>query len=316
MTQGVWFDRSTAGGRLELTDQHRLDLVHRMSTNDLNSLKIGEGCATVFTTALARIIDRVIVYHRGETALMLSAQPQVVQNWLRRHIFWQDRVKIKDVSGDWAQIETYGPVSLEFATQISPEAATLPLHHWREQDGIITARTYPLGGEGTHGFIFLVPVPMLDTFKTRLSECTGLLPGDDHAYEVMRIGAGLPAAGHELSESYIPLEAGLWDSVSFRKGCYIGQEIIARMESRNRLAKTLIALQLDGDAPLGAKLLAPDGSEGILTSIAQREDGVRVGLGFIKPQTAETGTLLQVEGSASTAVITTAPLITERRISV
>ncbi len=59
------FDRSAQQGRLELTGRDRLDLLHRMSTNDLLKLKPGEGCSTVLTTALARIIDRLIVYHRG-----------------------------------------------------------------------------------------------------------------------------------------------------------------------------------------------------------------------------------------------------------
>ena len=57
--------------------------------------------------------------------------------------------------------------------------------------------------------------------------------------------AGLPEFGHELGDEYIPLEANLWNDVSFKKGCYTGQEIIARMESRQKLAKRLVGLRFD-----------------------------------------------------------------------
>src|SRR5258706_15833186 len=87
------FDRSAQQGRLQLTDRDRLDLLHRMSTNDMNSLQPGEGRSTVLTTALARIIDRLIVYNRGETALVLANYPDVVRGWLQKHIFFQDKVK-------------------------------------------------------------------------------------------------------------------------------------------------------------------------------------------------------------------------------
>ena len=65
------------------------------------------------------------------------------------------------------------------------------------------------------------------------------IPAGSLTYNVLRIRAGRPGVGHELSTDYIPLELGLWDEVSFTKGCYTGQEIIARMESRGGWRKRL-----------------------------------------------------------------------------
>src|SRR5579871_2419423 len=104
------FDRSQQQGRLELLDRDRLDLLHRMSTNDFTTLPPGEGRPTVLTTALARIIDRVIVYNLGESALMLTNQPGTVRVWLQKHIFFQDKVKLRDVSAEKSQLELYGPL--------------------------------------------------------------------------------------------------------------------------------------------------------------------------------------------------------------
>ena len=62
-----------------------------------------------------------------------------------------------------------------------------------------------------------------------------LLPIEDAAYDYLRIAAGHPRFGHEIRLKFIPLEANMWDDISFNKGCYTGQEIIARMESRNKV---------------------------------------------------------------------------------
>src|SRR5258706_10014845 len=120
--RAILFDRAQPQGRLEMVGRDRLDLLHRMSTNDLTSLKQGEGRSTVLTTALARIIDRVIVYHRGDMALVLANQPQTVRTWLQKHIFFQDQVKQRDVSAELGQLELYGPQAATIAESIAAGA--------------------------------------------------------------------------------------------------------------------------------------------------------------------------------------------------
>ncbi|HRE47788.1 MAG TPA: hypothetical protein PLD47_08685 [Aggregatilineales bacterium] len=302
-----FFDRTPHSGVLELTDQHRLDLLHRMSTNDVNVLQSGEGCSTVLTTALARIIDRVTVYHRGETVLLLTALPDAVRAWLQKHIFWADKVKVRDVSASWAHVELYGAQAAALIGEIVPGAETLPLHHNRESGGLLAAPTYLLAGAG---YRLLIPQETADDLRTRLVNDSRITLGNSETYERLRIAAGMPAAGHELTEDYIPLEAGLWESVSFRKGCYIGQEIIARMESRNKLAKTLVALQLTEYAPLKATIAHDGMAVGTLTSLAQMEDGTYRGLGFVKPEWSASGTRLTLENVPVEVV--PAPLIAPR----
>src|SRR6185295_4976010 len=97
----------------------------------------------------------------------------------------------------------------------------------------------------------------------------GLIPAGSLTYNRLRIRAGRPGVGHELTQDYIPLELGLWDEVSFTKGCYTGQEIIARMESRGRLAKTIITVNLSAAVDAPAKLVADGHEVGMLTSSVQ-----------------------------------------------
>jgi aminomethyltransferase len=101
----------------------------------------------------------------------------------------------------------------------------------------------------------------------------------------------LPRFPNELGEDYIPLEAGVWDAVSFSKGCYIGQEIIARMESRNQLAKRLMRLAVVGGAPApGEALRFGNQPAGKLTSVAGAH-----ALGYVRSALIEAGRVLETE---------------------
>jgi tRNA-modifying protein YgfZ len=315
MSQTLLFDRGAAMGRLRFTDQHRLDLLNRMSTNNTNALAVGQGCTTVLVTALARIIDRLTVYNQGETVLVLSGLPTVVRGWLQRHIFWQDRLKIEDVSAQLAHYELHGPQAEALLAGLLPpdaDLAKLPLHHFYSLPetaanglgGLLVARSFPLAASG---FTLILPNDQAPALQAALA-CP---EADNPAYESLRISAGLPAAGHELTEDYIPLEAGLWDSVSFNKGCYIGQEIIARMESRNKLAKQLVALhstQPPQDLSVGLALSNAEGNTvGTLTSFVPQAEGWR-GLAYVKTDFAAVGGRLRA--GDLWAEVVTAPLLT------
>jgi aminomethyltransferase len=297
----VLFDRTSAQGRIELSDRDRLDLLHRMSTNDLNGLPPGHARQSVLTTALARIIDLVTVFNRGENALMLTHYPATTRAWLQKHIFWNDRLKLRDASGELGQIELHGSGAARVMARVAGEAATeLPLFGFIEVEiqsvRVLVARVKPLDGEG-----FVILTPDAPGLTATLADGDDVRMGDAARYDLMRITAGQPGAGSELTEDFIPLEAGLWEAVSFSKGCYIGQEIIARMESRNKLAKTLVqvVIRATHDDPAhnatltnikaNALQITPDGASGggPLTSAARREDGTWIGLGFLRPDAAE-----------------------------
>ena len=109
----------------------------------------------------------------------------------------------------------------------------------------------------------------------RLRQCGAearLIPAGSLTYNSLRIRSGRPASP-ELSLDYIPLEVGLWDEISFSKGCYTGQEIIARMESRGRLAKVLVKVDLASMTPAPAPIYAGQKPVGKITSSVEAADG-------------------------------------------
>lgn len=282
----VCVDRSNLG-MLKLTGATRLDLLHRMSTNQVNGLQTGQGVATVLTTDIARIVDRLILYVSSDTVYCLTSENNAdhIARYLMRFVFFNDDFHIEDVSADTAVFAIYGPQSRQAAATLGFPETEMPLHHWRQaQLGEITAylhRTDPINGDG---YFVMCQMKDKESLGQRLTD-SGLVEADEAAYDFLRIEAGRPRYGRELTLDYIPLEADLWDDVSFSKGCYIGQEIIARMESRGKLAKRLTVLHPAEPTIPGAEIIIEGKKAGMITSVAEGPDGL-VALGYVKTSVA------------------------------
>ena len=302
---------TSAWGRLCFTGKDRLEFLHRISTNDLLKLQAGQGAATVFTTPIARIIDRTVVYARETDLLMLTSRGNQgrVYQWLRKYIFFNDDVQIKDVTDEMAMVSVYGATANQVVQQTSGEdVAELPLHHWRtihlaEVEALI-ARADPIGGGGFHLILEKAVLPQVQ----QMLLAVGVVPIGEETYQVLRIEAGRPEFGHELGDEYIPLEANLWAEVSFTKGCYTGQEIIARMESRQRLAKQLMGLRFEAEVTLPATLLSSEHEAGVVTSIAHSPVRGWIGLGYVKSAEATAGQRVQARSGEQTSYATVSAL--------
>ena len=291
LTGAALFDRSHEA-RLRLDGDDRYPFLQRISTNDVLKLRAGTGCATIFTNPNGRVIDRIEVY-AGESYTMLTGGPgraEPLLRYLQRNIFFRDKVKVSDMTAATRQFALHGPLAAELIEKIAPGTRLLPLHsyHAAEIAGtqVMIARAKPISGD--HFRLIMAgdgAIGVWDALKA-----LGTVPAGSQTYNVLRIRASLPAAGRELSEDYIPLELGLWDEVSFAKGCYTGQEIIARMESRGKLAKTLVSVQLDSAADSPIDILIDGKRAGTLTSTATAPDGIHYAIGLLKPDLAVPGT--------------------------
>ncbi|MBI5669452.1 MAG: folate-binding protein YgfZ [Chloroflexi bacterium] len=299
LERAVLMDRSHEG-RLELRGRDRFDLVQRMSTNDVLNLTSNEGCPTIFTNPNGRILDRVMLYNRAEAALLLvePGRGPALRAYLQRNIFFNDDVQVNDLAPATRLFVLHGPQAGAVMAALSPDTAAVSGLNGLELTlagaPVFAARRKPVSGDH---WTLLVPDEQAEAvwntiYTTGMAH--GLAVAGSLTYNVLRIRAGRPAVGRELSADYIPLEAGLWDEVSFRKGCYTGQEIIARMESRGRLAKTLVRLRLEQPVEAPAPLIHEGKSAGTLTSSVTTPDGEHLGLGFVKLALAAPGQSLTV----------------------
>lgn len=229
-------------GRVRMRGATRLDFVQRMSSGDVLRLTPGQGAFTCFTTPNGRMVDRTLVLCESDSLLLLTGggnQAKLIQ-WLRKYVFFNDDVQLTDETPHTRLAALFDE------TLPAPLAAGDAHAHARIDDRLwVNARL----GDAQGAFV--------------VGSDLGGAQEPDSAFDARRIAAGVPRFPNELNDSYIPLEAGMWDAVSFKKGCYIGQEIIARMESRNQIAKRLARLDvIEGVAQPGDALTVADAAEG------------------------------------------------------
>lgn len=296
---------SAERGRIWMRDRDRAALLHRLSTNHIERLQAGQGTQTVLTTPIGRIIDLLGVYALDDGLLLLTSAGHgpTVHNHLRKNIFFNDKVKLEDASATLGQLTLYGPRAAALFGTLGLPADTLP------PLGIVasTWQAAPLylarsAAEGAYELI--APPAALDELTAGL-RAAGAHLLDEATHEVLRIEAGQGAAGRELSQEYIPLETGLWQAVSFQKGCYVGQEIIARMESRGRLAKQLRGLRFaepPSEPTLPGQLVVAGKGAGDLTSLAESPRFGVIGLAYVRTAHAEPGTVVEAAGLPATVV--------------
>jgi folate-binding protein YgfZ len=131
---------------------------------------------------------------------------------------------------------------------------------------------------------------------------SGITPVGTAAYEAVRVRHAIPAYGRELGDAYNPLEAGLIGSIDCHKGCYIGQEVIARLDTYQKVQKRLVMLRFSPDAavPAGAVLQHQGQTVGTVTSVSQTPTtGELIGLGYVGTANAAVATRLELADPAS-----------------
>ena len=311
----VYVDQSTAGC-VVLKGNNRLDVVHRLSTNAVRQLQPGNGQRTVFTNHNGRIIDLVEVLECADQTLIVTNNergPEIAA-YLQRNKFFNDTFTVKDESASASQLQVYGPQATALLQQFtSHELADLPL--WAHQTFTIdectirVQRIMPIHGAGWR---ILTDVAGIEAVGEALDE-QGATFLDQQTYAVLRIEHGYPDIA-ELNPEYIPLESNLWDAVSFTKGCYVGQEIIARMESRGRLAKKLAGVRLESAVAPPIALDSNGKDAGTVTSVAFSPLLEQwIGLAYVRAAYWEPGTELQV--GDQTIQVTALPFIGEEILS-
>ena len=292
-------DRSN-WGLLKITGEDRLTYLHNQSTNDFNSLKIGEGCETVFVTSTARTIDLATTYVTEDAILVIVApnRRQYLLEWLDRFIFPFDKVEVTDISADYALLTLIGAYSDRVLSQLG--VANLPeLPQYNHQLVTIDGVEIRLGvgsDLALPGYNLLVPVEKAAQIRNLIT-AQEVSEISDREWEQLRILQGRPAPDKELTEDYNPLEAGLWQTISFDKGCYIGQETIARLNTYNGVKQRLWGVKFaDSDSPaitensltVGTPVMLADQKVGVLTSftITDRE---AFGLAYVRTKAGGVG---------------------------
>ncbi|NJL01820.1 MAG: folate-binding protein YgfZ [Spirulinaceae cyanobacterium SM2_1_0] len=275
--------------------EDRQQFLHNQTTNDIKALQPGESCEAVFVNSTGRTLDLATIYATDDALLVLSS-PNPVQNlrdWLDRYLFPMDRVELVDLSTEWVCLSLLGPASgallAEFGVKVEEWGDR---QHSQVELTDTTLRLATGNGLGLAGYTLFVPAEQAAAVWALLKQA-GAVPLGERVWQQLRVRQGRPAVGHELLTDYNPLEAGLWRSISFTKGCYIGQETIARLNTYKGVKQRLWGVQLSAAAEPGTIIMQAENKIGVLTSAIATPEGW-LGLAYVKTKAAEAGSEIQV----------------------
>ena len=281
-----------------------LDLIHRLSTNAVADLKPGEGAETVLTTAKGRIVERLFLSHLGDAGVLLVGgvgRADAVLEHLKRFTF-AEQTGLADRGEDHCLLALSGPLAGETLTTAgfeAPEALGVVVG---SHDGL---PVYVLGHDGYSpaGRSILVTRERAGSLWRALvlavSKTDGRAAGE-WALQAARVRHGVPLAGTELTEDHNPLEAGLRRAVAFDKGCYVGQEVVARLDTYDKVSRRIVGLTFPADTlvvPGESKLFRDGDAAGTVTSVAAIDGMETAALAYVKKRVAAIGDTVQI-GSA------------------
>lgn len=260
----------------------RVSFVNGMGTNAF-SASIKEPVQTVLTSNIGRCVDLVTALQYDEFVLLLSSLPEgKLYEYLDRYIFPADDVEVQKYAIPNA-VDVMGtrPEDIQPPGDLQALPTTFGCT-------IVDREVSREGGSEELHF----PSDWIATL--------GTVAHDDEHWEAERVQRGIPLLGTDITSDYNPLECGLWHWVSFEKGCYIGQETIARLNTYDGVKQVLCLVEFEGGVEAGDEIRGGDEdgrAAGKLTSVSTVDGRCRA-LGYVRRKSglAETGSTVLVNG--------------------
>ncbi|MBT8379270.1 MAG: hypothetical protein KJN64_08565 [Ignavibacteria bacterium] len=296
-------------GIIELKGKDALDLIHRIGTNSVKNLPKEGVQNTIFTSEKGRIIGVGSLINFEDYQLLVTSRTnkQKVMSWIRKYII-SDDVEVNDANAKYNLIELSGPQADSFATlicgnvvnDIKPDSFKI-VH----TDNLLFFLIKQNVERNHNKFWFLADFDNTKRLINYMLENKGIfnfnLVGEE-AYEIYRIEQGIPDAPNELNDDYNPHESGLVNLVDFEKGCYIGQEVIARLQSYDKVQKKLTGVKFNEpiDHEKQFTLYDKSGSEAGKVTSAKHSIKLNenIGLAYIRNSYLQNGNILTAKSDS------------------
>ena len=295
----------SCSGTFELKGDDRARFLHGMVTNDIKALTPGAGCYAAFLSPQGRMITDLRVFC-CEESLILSTEPagrEKLGPSLRKYIIG-DRPLFLDRSEEMALLSLQGPKAGSLLAKVLSEPRMLehPYAHFETVLAGARIRICRVNRTLAGGYDFMVERQALPSVWDLILENGKegeVQPVGFESFDAHRIEAGVPWFGLDMDENTLPIEAGLEKSaISFNKGCYIGQESVARITYRGHVNRKLAGLRLSGSHPAskGDKISKDDREVGWITSSAYSPMlNTAIALGYLRREVLEPDTAVIIE---------------------
>lgn len=308
---------------LRLTGSERLRWLNGQITNEVKALKASEGRPAAVLTPKGHLVADLVVYGLEDSVLidLQRDRAEAVQDAFERHIIADD-VQAEVVGDQFARLMLVGPEAQRVVTRAAGAAIgdLPPWHHCEARLGDVSLRIAFSRRLAQPGLDVIAPVDAAGAVwgaLLRAGRDAALRPVGMRALERLRVEAGRPWFGVDFDETNLLMESLTTDHVSFTKGCYVGQEVVTRIEHQGHLNKKLCGLVLEGAAipARGATIVLGERKVGHVTSavLSPALDRV-IALGYLRRECWEAGTRVRIDADPGSveAVSTTLPFIAAR----
>lgn len=275
---------------LRFTGNDKLDLINRLSTNEVNSLQKNFWVKTILTSDKGKIIDVLTLFNKQDYILALCSfnNSNRVLEHLEKYTIMDD-FYTENLSDNYKSILLWGYKAESFINELTTiNCNDIP------KNGFLQTENYSFiiykTDEFSEGFMIIYSIKTAEYLEEKFKDTNiinrfNMQEINDNQFDIIRTESGIPIFGKEINEHVNPLECGLEKYVSFTKGCYIGQEVIARLDAYDKISKHLIGLKILGDITdydANYKITIEGKECGFVTSIVKSEKFGIIGLGYIK----------------------------------
>jgi aminomethyltransferase len=311
-------------GKIRVTGDDRVKWLQSLISNDILPLKPGQGLYSSLLTHKGKMLTYFRLYMQSD-AVMLEDVGEIGETTfqaLRKFLLYGTKAKIENGAESWGLLLVSGPKATQvIQSAFGVDIASLkPVNFVTAQIGGTQALAIRTEETGETDIEILLPIAGLSTAWSAVLEAGAkfdIKPIGAHALQALRMEAGFPKAGPDLNEEIVPPEAGLeGKAFSLSKGCYPGQEVVARMDTYGSVRRHLVGLVMKDAAvpPKGSKLFAGDREVGWISSAVHSPQLKQViAFGFPLRDFSKPGTELTVEfgGARHPATIHTLPFYTK-----
>ena len=310
------FDRS-ALGKVSVTGRDRLAFLQGMLTNDVKALAPGQGAPAAFLDAHGKVMTLLVVYAATDRALIeLPAQMTTKTLETLDHFLISERAEFEAVDDAFAILSLQGPKARGLLEDLAGVALDLaPYAHAEVTMGGAPVRVINRAEGPAPGFHGWVRGEHAESLRGAVV-AAGAVPAGADTLEILRVEAGQPWYPQDVDASVILPETRLESLVSYTKGCYIGQETVARVKYRGHVNRALSGLVIEGERvpDVGARVLAAGTEVGRVTSAVRSIAlGRPIALGYVRREHFEPGTAVTVADGAGSqpARVSALPFVTE-----
>lgn len=302
LSEGVGFIDFSSRGRICLTGADRQTFLNGQVTNNVKGLRVGQGCYAALANAKGKMTCDLNIFVLADE-ILLDFEPGLlakITERLEKYIIADD-VQIVDVSANFGLVSVLGPKA--FATceslgwRVPQNSFEIAL-----QDGMYVANVPRLGAPAVDLYFPVEnPEPLNKLKSSGIQECSM------EAFEIARVEQGIPRFGVDMDENTLAPEAVAEKAISYSKGCYIGQEVIARIRTYGQVAKALRGLRFEPTAgvPKAGDKISHEGKEvGWITSaVFSPRLGRSIALGYVRKECNQIGACLTVNDSRAEIVM-------------